>query len=109
MTAIIERWTEVAAARIPIDGLAALAPVRCRAGVAVHVGEQSAWVTLPAGDEDVLRWLRPVRGAEFYARRGGGWFRLGRRLPTTDAPRGRGGQTLDRAVVPAPAAITASP
>ncbi|HEY1375595.1 MAG TPA: hypothetical protein VGF55_02315, partial [Gemmataceae bacterium] len=102
MTARHDPWADVAAARVPAAGLAALAPVRCRPGVAVHALGELAWVVFPAGDADVLRELRPVAGAEFFAYRGGAWFRLNGRLPTTDRPPVEGGVPLDRAVVPAP-------
>jgi hypothetical protein len=97
-----DAWAEVAAARVPAVGLAALAAVRCRPGVGVVLVGKSAWATFPAGDGEVIRCLMPVPGVEFFARRGGAWARFGHRLPTADAPPAVGMTPSDRVVLPEP-------
>jgi hypothetical protein len=94
-------WADVRAARLPADGLGALAAVRCRPGVTVHATDGYAWVVWPTGDDDLVRCLRPVRGVEFFANRDGRWYRFGRRLPTDEWPPVAGGTPLDRTIVPA--------
>jgi hypothetical protein len=102
-------WADVRAARLPVGGLAALAPVRCRPSVTVHVADGHAWVVWPAVDDGLVRCLRPVRGVEFFANRDGRWFRFGHRLPTDERPPITGGTPLDRTVVPAVVAPLAPP
>jgi hypothetical protein len=93
-------WNEVTAARLPADGLALLAPLRNRADIRVHLAEEVAWVTWPAGRPEVSRCLMPARGVEFFALREGAWFRFGSRVPTNDAPPAGGG-ALVSVLVPA--------
>jgi MoxR-vWA-beta-propeller ternary system domain bpX2 len=97
-----DAWEAVRAARVPAAGLAALAPVRCQAGVTVHRLGEAAWVVWPPEAEEVVRCLRPVRGVEFFAEHGGRWHRFGHRLPCADGPPHGAGEPLDRVLIPAP-------
>src|SRR5436309_82063 len=101
MSGRTDPWADVRVARLPAGGLAALAAVRCHPGVTVHKCAGHDWVTWPAGADEVVRCLRAVRGVEFFAERGGRWYRFGHRLPTDASPPVVGGVPLDRAVVPA--------
>lgn len=104
-----DSWADVTAARIPADGLGALAPVRGRDGVRVAVAGDTAWVTWPAGADDVAACLRAVRGCEFFAHRGGTWFRFGARVPTSDGPPTDPGRPLAAVLVPAKFAVVPPP
>ncbi len=109
MSGRADLWADVRAARLPADGLTALAPVRCCPGVTVHAAGGQAWVVWPDRHDDLVRCLRPVRGVEFFANRGGRWYHFGRRLPTSEQPPAGGGVPLDRAVVPAAVTAIAPP
>ena len=84
-------WADVAAARIPAAGLAALGPVRCRPGVAV-IRVAGFWVKFHPGDGELIRILLPLAGVEFFALRGGLWARFDQRLPTADGRRPTAGR-----------------
>jgi hypothetical protein len=60
-----------------------------------------AWVGWPAGAEAVVSCLRTVPGVEFFADRGGRWFRFGSRLPAPAAPPLADAVPLDRVLFPA--------
>lgn len=79
-------WSAVCAARLPVAGLAALAPLRSDGEVRILLEPEIAWARWPAKREDVIRCLLPVTGAEFYQRRGESWYRFGSRLPTSAVP-----------------------
>src|SRR5438128_1633197 len=95
-------WKPVAAARLPAASLPALAPVRNRHGVAIAVVGTDAWAFFPAGDEAVLRCLRPAAGVEFFEQHGGRWHAFGRRLPSGVRPPAADAVPLDRVLFPAP-------
>jgi hypothetical protein len=100
-------WNEVTAARLPADGLSALAALRARADIRVHLLNDVAWVTWPAGRPEVSRCLMPAHGVEFFAERDGEWFQFGRRLPTSERPPEGAGESV--AVVLVPAAVEPLP
>jgi hypothetical protein len=92
----------VCCACLPQEALAALAEVRSRPDVEAALLDGRAWVRWTAGDEDVLRCVLPVPGAELYACRDGLWYRPGRRLPSFDVPALTGALPLHRVLTPAP-------
>jgi hypothetical protein len=94
-------WKEVSAARLPAGHLPALAPVRDRAEVRVHLAGGVAWVRWPAGQKDVVRCLLPVPGVAFFTRRDGLWSRFGSRLPTEECPPADDGRPVAAVLVPA--------
>jgi MoxR-vWA-beta-propeller ternary system domain bpX2 len=101
-------WERVRAARLPPDGLAALAPVRCQPGVTIHTRGQT-WVLWPADTTDVVRCLHPVAGVEFFEERDGRWYAFGRRLPSADGPPAGAGEPLDRVLFPTPLPVQPPP
>jgi hypothetical protein len=99
----------VCCARLPLAALPALAALRCRSGVTVHIEGECAWVGWPAGDETVLRLVLPVEGAELYESRDGQWYGLGKRLPAFAVPAVAEGKPLDSVLFPAPVEPEAPP
>lgn len=93
-------WREVSAARLPADGLAALAAVRNRDGVRVLLDGAVAWVRWPAGQSEVVRCLLPVPGVAFFTCRDAAWFRFGRTVPTDEAPPEGDGVSVAAVLVP---------
>jgi hypothetical protein len=100
---------DVGCASLPRDELAALAEVRCEAGVTVALDGKRAWVRWQAGDERVLRLVLPVAGVRLYVERGGHWYRHGRHLPDFTFPEDLEYRPLAHVLVPAPAAIVRPP
>jgi MoxR-vWA-beta-propeller ternary system domain bpX2 len=90
------------AARVPIGGLAALAPLRAKGGVHVVMDKATAWVSWDGDRRDVVDALLAVPGVEWFESRDGRWFGFGSRLPTFDVPPGGESIALARALVPAP-------
>jgi MoxR-vWA-beta-propeller ternary system protein len=93
------------AARLPVAGLAALAPLRAGGGVQVIAGDP-AWVTWDGARPDVVAAVLAVPGAELFEPRDGRWVRRGDRLPDFDMPPMGDPVSLDRAVIPAPFTAT---
>jgi hypothetical protein len=93
---------EVCRASLPREALPALADLRARSGVKVALEGERAWVSWPEGDEEVLRRVLPLSGAELYVRRAGHWHRFGRHLPAFGAEPASEPQALDRVLFPAP-------
>ena len=96
-------------AALEFDELAALAEVRCAAGVQVALDDARAWVSWQPGDERVLRLVLPVPGVRLFVRRDGCWYRLGRRLPDFAFPADLEYRPLANVLVPAPVAVTQVP
>lgn len=94
-------WNYVTAARLPATGLGVLAALRNRADIRVQLHDDTAWVRWPAGKPEVARCLLPAHDVEFFAERGGAWFRFGSRLPTSDSPPAGDGVPLAAALLPA--------
>src|SRR5581483_3615127 len=94
-------WKDVSAARLAVEHLASLAPVRNHEDVRVHVADGVAWVRWPAGRVEVVRCLLPVPGVEFFTRRDGLWFRFGSRLPTAETPPAGDGRPVSAVLFPA--------
>jgi hypothetical protein len=92
----------VSCASLPPGALAVLSDLRCRPDVRVAWVGERAWVYWPAGEEEVLRRVLPVPGAELYERRGEHWYRPGQSLPAFDLPEEPSTQSLERALTPAP-------
>jgi hypothetical protein len=80
-----------------------LAGARCRSDISVVLAGDRAWVTWPAGNEEVWRALLPAPECEFYEERDGLWFHLGKRLPTAGFPPRGESKKLDAILFPAPA------
>jgi hypothetical protein len=93
---------EVCRASLPRQALPVLAGLRARSGVEVTLEGERAWVSWPEGDEEVLRRVLPVSGAELYVLREGRWHRFGRHLPAFGASPANEPQALDRVLFPAP-------
>lgn len=89
------------AARLPLAGLAALAPLRAAGGVRIIVDDR-AWVAWDAPRPDVVAAVLAVPGAELFEPRDGRWVRPGDRLPAFDVPPPGDPIPLDRAVIPGP-------
>lgn len=88
------------AARLPLGGLAALAPLRATGGIQVILGDY-AWITWDSPRPDVIAAVLAVPGAELFEPRESRWFRPGEHLPAFDVPPAGTPAPLDRAVVPA--------
>ncbi|MBO0700819.1 MAG: hypothetical protein J2P46_20660, partial [Zavarzinella sp.] len=88
------------AARVPAEGLGALAPLRARGGVRVVRGDP-AWVTWENERPDAIEALLAVPGVELFEPRDGRWFRPGAHLPAFDLPPAGDAVPLDRAILPA--------
>src|SRR3954464_1996597 len=90
-------------ASLPASTLAALAGLRREPGVTVTLEGDRAWVRWDPASTAVLDRVRPIAGAELYARRDRHWYRLGHRLPAFGLPVDDGaGVPLHRAVTPLP-------
>jgi hypothetical protein len=95
----------IEAARLPAAALAGLAALRREPGVTVAPADADGgrvWVRWPAGSAAVRDAIRPLPGVELYTRRGGLWYRLGRRLPAFDVPPDADPLALHAALVPRP-------
>ncbi len=88
-------------ARIPKDGLSALAFLRIKGGVHVVV-DDPAWVQWEGERPEVVAALLAVPGAEFFEPHDGQWSAVGSRLPAFDLPIAGEATPFDRVVVPAP-------
>src|SRR5690242_6893776 len=93
---------DVCRAALPRAALSVLAGLRARPGVEVTLEGERAWVSWPAGDDEVLRRVLPVSGVELYVLREGRWHRHGRHLPAFGAAPEGETQALDRILFPAP-------
>jgi hypothetical protein len=93
---------DVCCARVPASALSHLARLRLRADVRVKVVDGAAWLYWPAGDDEVLRQVLPIEGAEVFARRADFWYRPGRHLPAFDVVAEEGARSLLHLVSPAP-------
>jgi MoxR-vWA-beta-propeller ternary system domain bpX2 len=96
-------FDRVSAAWFPQDQLKFLAGARCRSDVSVYLSGERAWVTWPAGNEEVWQALLPTPDCEFYEERDGLWFQLGHRLPQAGFPPKGEAKKLDAILFPAPA------
>jgi hypothetical protein len=99
----------VSRARLPLAALPALAGLRCLPGVTLRVDGDRAWLSWPAGDERVLRYVLPLAGAELYECRDGLWYLPRQHLPAFDVPDEDGGRPLDRVLFPAPVEAEPAP
>ena len=88
------------AARLPVAGLAMLAPLRAASGINVIVDEL-AWVWWEGNRPELTAALIAVPEAELFEPRDGRWYRPGERLPVFDVPPRGESVLLDRAVLPA--------
>jgi hypothetical protein len=102
-------FDRVSAAWLPQVQLKFLAGARCRSDVSVILTGDRAWVTWPAGNEEVWQALLPTPECEFYEEREGLWFQLGNRLPTAGLPPRGELKKLDAILFPAPAQAELSP
>jgi hypothetical protein len=102
-------FDRVSAAWLPQLHLKFLAGARCRTDVAVILSGDRAWVTWPAGNEDVWQALLPAPDCEFYEERDGLWIRLGHRLPKSGFPPQGEFKNLDAILFPAPAQAELAP
>lgn len=94
---------QIECASLPASRLAVLADLRREPGVTVTLWGDRAWVRWDRASAVVLDRVRPIVGAELYARRDGLWYRLGHRLPAFGLPVDNGdGMPLHRVVSPLP-------
>jgi hypothetical protein len=93
---------DVCCASIPAEALPLLAPLRTSTMLRIRQVAGRVWLHWPAGDEEILRRVLPIRGAEVFARRDGQWFRPGQHLPASDVQDDTGAQTLLHLLAPAP-------
>jgi hypothetical protein len=91
---------QACAASMPVERLAALAPLRHLAGVQVKVTADLAWLFWEAGNDQVLRQVLPLTGAILYARRNGVWSRVGRHVPAFDVLEADDLVALSRVLIP---------
>ncbi len=68
-------------ARLPLEWLAKLAPIRAEKLVRIVFDGDFAWVGWRRGSLDVARFIMPSEGSELFVEHQGVWFRLGSRLP----------------------------
>ena len=92
----------VTCARLPAEGLAALAGLRRAEGISVILDRDHAWVFWKPGDDPILRALLPVPGVLLYESRGEDWYRPGHSLPSFEVPTIVDPVSLDRAITPEP-------
>jgi hypothetical protein len=104
-----DRWRDVVAARIPLEHLAALAPVRNRDGIRVDTLGDVAWVRWPAGTPEVVKCVLPVPGCVLFTQHRGVWFRFGSKLPSSDVPPEGDGLPVAAVLVPARFEVIAPP
>src|SRR5262245_26791634 len=102
-------FDRVAAAWLPQAQLKYLAGVRCRSDILAILTGENAWVTWPAGIDDVWQALLPAPKCEFYEGRDHLWFRLGSRLPAFEFPPQGEPKSLDAILFPAPAQTVLPP
>jgi hypothetical protein len=102
-------FDRVSAAWLPQVHLKFLAGARCRSDVWVTLFEDRAWVTWPAGNEEIWQTLLPAPDCEFFEERDGLWFELGNRLPTAGFPPRGEAKKLDAILFPAPAQAESPP
>jgi hypothetical protein len=76
----------VRAARFPIAGLAALAPVRSQGAIRVIEFADEAWVFWDRDEATILQLLIGIPGVEFYVKGRAGWMRIESKLPRFDVP-----------------------
>jgi hypothetical protein len=100
---------EICCAALPAAALPVLAGLRTRPDVRVLVSGEKAWVYWPAGEDEVLRRVLPVRGVALFARRSGHWFPPGASLPVFDVPDPGPAQPLLTVLTPAPVQPEISP
>jgi hypothetical protein len=93
---------DVCRASLPVDALPQLADVRTVAGIRVMILDERAWVRWDAGDEEVLRRILPIQGAEVFELRDGQWYRPGQRLPAFNLPEEKGARPLSAVLTPSP-------
>jgi hypothetical protein len=93
-------WQEVSAARIPAVHLEALAPLRDRVDIRVHLQNETAWVCWSGDRGDLVRYLLPVPGVEFFTIRSGVCFRFKHLLPAVEKPPVDDGLPLSTVLLP---------
>lgn len=98
MSSRLVTWAEINAARMPAAGLAALAAIRNRPDVTVGQQQDHLRVSFPTGDAEVLRYLQPMIGVQFFARQGDSSIELGRRLPSAVSATDLAAEPLDKAI-----------
>lgn len=104
MGSILER---VSCASIDPNDLVVLADLRAQEGIRVSVIAERAWLRWETGDDEVLRRILPLRGAQLFERRDGHWYRPGHHLPAFAVPidPADDGMPLSQAIVPAPIVV----
>ena len=90
------------AARIPTEGLAALAPLRRLNGVRVAEAVDCSWIVWDGELPSLVRALLPVTGVQFFTRHAGYWRPTGAALPDFAVPIAAEAISLDRVIVPLP-------
>lgn len=100
---------EICCACLPTAALPLLARLRTEAGVQVARTDRYAWVRWHAGDDEVLRVVMPIHGAELFRLHDGCWHRFGQVLPAFDFPSELEYQPLAHVLFPAPVTPTPPP
>jgi hypothetical protein len=93
-------WREVSAARIPAVHLDALAAIRDKSDIHVHLQKEVAWVRWSDDRGDPVRYLLPVPGVEFFTIQSGVWFRFNSLLPASETPPVDGSLPLATVLLP---------
>jgi hypothetical protein len=79
-------WREVSAARIPAVHLEALAALRDKRDIYIHLQKEAAWVRWSDDRGDPVRYLLAVPGVEFFTIQSGVWYRFNSLLPAAETP-----------------------
>lgn len=93
---------EVCCARVPVESLAHLAPLRVREGIRIRLLDDYAWLWWTAGDAVVLPLVLALEGVQLFERRAGAWYRPGRHLPAFEVPSEAEARPLLHVLTPLP-------
>jgi hypothetical protein len=95
-------WDSATEARLPEADLSRLTQLRDRPDIRVRLSGASAWVTWSSSRAEVVRALMPVRDVVFFRTERGARYRLGDRIPMSEAPPDGEDRSLSGALLPSP-------